>query len=116
MKAKIITSVTAIALAGIFLTALAFSDSGPLPEAPEPPVEAEPLSEVFPSEKPEEGFWVCAADGVITVYHNSDREDPVKTTTTAVHTLRAADQELLNNGVFFSNYLDAMSFLEDFAP
>ena len=120
MKARIITSVMAVALTGIFLTALALSGSEPAaPQVPEPPAEAEALLDADTADDTvavDEGFWVCESDGVITVFHNTERNVPIKTTSTAVHTLRLADQEMLRSGVFFDNYLDAMSFLEDFAP
>ena len=115
IKAKIISSVTALTLAGIFLTALALSG----PEAPvystppdiEPPVSAEPERDDAP-----EGFWVCEYDGYIAVYHNTDRDIPLETTGVALRSLRAGDQEMLREGVFFEDYMDVVLFLEDFGP
>ncbi|MDR1693075.1 MAG: hypothetical protein LBR72_06925 [Oscillospiraceae bacterium] len=117
LKLRLAATVTAAVLAGAFLTALALSQPAQRPSGDGEL--AEPLA--FPADEPlppeeREGFWVCASGGVITVYHNTDREVPVKTTRTEIKTLRRADQELLQGGVFFVNYLDAMSFLENFAP
>ena len=112
IKAKIISSVTAVTLAGIFLTALALSDSETpaysTPPDVAPPTSAEP--------EPVDGFWVCEADGYITVYHNAGRDTPVETTGIAVRSLRAADQDMLRAGVFFEDYMDVVRFLEDFGP
>ena len=115
IKAKIISSITALTLAGICLTALALSGSEETYSTPpdlEPPAaSAEPVGNV-----PAEGFWVCEHDGYIAVYHNADRAAPLETTAIAVRSLRNADQDMLREGVFFEDYMDVVLFLEDFGP
>ena len=116
IKAKIISSITALALAGIFLTALALSG----PEAPvystPPDMEPPPAPAEPESAGPAEGFWVCEHDGYIAVYHNAERGTPLETTGIPLRSLRAGDQEMLREGVFFEDYMDVVLFLEDFGP
>ncbi|MDR0325979.1 MAG: hypothetical protein LBI19_07815 [Oscillospiraceae bacterium] len=115
MKAKIVSSITALTLAGIFLTALALSN----PETPaySTPPDLEPPVSVEPEDKaPADGFWVCEVDGYVAVYHNTDRDMPIEMTGIAVRSLRSGDQNMLRDGVFFEDYWDVVMFLEDFGP
>ncbi|MDR0294262.1 MAG: hypothetical protein LBH95_08950 [Oscillospiraceae bacterium] len=115
MRARIISSVLALTLTGIFLTALALSG----PETPvystPPDIEPPAVSAGTVLEIPE-GFWVCEFEGYIAVYHNADRGTPIETTDVALRSLRGGDQEMLRGGVFFENYMDVVRFLEDFGP
>lgn len=114
MKVKIISSVFAITLAGIFMTALALSQ----PDEPvysTPPEITPPPSAAMKAVDPE-GFWVCAINDTVVVFHSTNRETPVETTTIALNTLRLNDQDMLRMGVFFEDYMDVVRFLEDFAP
>jgi hypothetical protein len=120
IKMKIITSAAALALMGVFLTALALSapDEAEAPAYSTPPVLLDsPAPSVEPvANVPADGFWVTEFDGYAAVYHNTDRDTPLETTGIALRSLRTADQEMLREGVFFTDYMDVVLFLEDFGP
>jgi hypothetical protein len=118
LKAKIISAIAAVVLAGAFLTALALSDSDTPAYSTPPGIEPPPIPSVTEEEyaRFEFGFWVSEFDGYAAVFHNADRGVPIETTLIALRSLRTADQDMLKTGVFFEDYMDVVMFLEDFGP
>ena len=119
IKLRIISSAAAVTLAGGFLTALALhspDESAPVYSTPQdlPPPPAVIVEES--TETVGDGFWVGELDGYIAVWHNADRAVPLEATDIALRSLRVLDQEMLREGVVFSDYMDVVMFLEDFCP
>jgi hypothetical protein len=119
IKVRIISIVAAVTAAGGFLTALALSGSEePVYSTPQdltPPAPiAEEAAETVAGKT--DGFLVGELDGYIAVWHNTDRAVPLEATGIAVRSLRVMDQEMLQAGVFFDDYMDVVMFLEDFGP
>jgi len=118
IKLRIISSAAAVTLAGGFLTALALhspEESAPVYSTPQdllpPPAVVEESRETVG-----DGFLVGELDGYIAVWHNADRAVPLEATGIALRSLRILDQEMLREGVVFSDYMDVVMFLEDFGP
>jgi hypothetical protein len=119
IKVRIISCAIAVTAAGGFLTALALyspEEDTPVYSTPQDLAPPAPSVEETIIETTAEGFLVGELDGYVAVWHNTDRAVPIEATGIAVRTLRALDQEMLRDGVFFGNYMDVVMFLEDFGP
>jgi hypothetical protein len=116
LKARIISTIAALALSGIFLTALALSAPDTQVYSTPPAIEPPLPSETEQSSAAASGFWVCEFDGYAAVFHYADRGTPIETTGIALRSLRLNDQEMFRAGVFFEDYMDVVMFLEDFGP
>jgi hypothetical protein len=119
VKVKMISLIAAVCLAGVSLiTALALSgaeEEAPVFSTP-PAFEPPPPPSFEPAPQPPEGFWVCEIDGQVVVCHNASRTVPIEITNIDIRSLRRHDQDMLRAGVFFTDYMDVVVFLEDFGP